>query len=150
MVALVRRLTFRRSRRKLRAHALSLRGSVVKRLIFAAAATALLSATWATPTSAAAEVLRIQADGECDVSAGDIPALPNGAEVTATVTFVKTPGGGLLVSCSGELLPGVSVPQTVQGYLRCFASETAFVWAHYVVTASGHVQITCIFPAGSV
>lgn len=125
----------------------------MRRLIFAAAATTLLAATaWATPVSAASVVFHVQqADGACGVSPGDIPALPNGAEVTgAAVTIVETPGGGVIFTCSGNLLPGVSVPGTVQGYLPCFASATAFVWGHYVVTASGHLQMTCIFPAGSV
>jgi hypothetical protein len=124
----------------------------MRRLIFAAAATALLVAAWATPASAAAVVFHIQQpDGECGVDPGDIPALPNGAQVTrAAVTIVETPGGGVIFTCSGNLLPGVSAPRTVQGYLPCWASETAFVWGHYVVTATGHLQYTCIFPAGSV
>ena len=117
-----------------------------------AAATAVLVAAWATPASAAAVVIHAQqADGQCGVDPGDVPGLPNGVRVNRGVeTIVETPGGGVNYSCSGELPPGVSVPKTTQGYLPCFASDTAFVWGHYVVTASGHLQYTCIFPAGSV
>jgi hypothetical protein len=121
--------------------------------VLLAAATGLLAAASAAPAaSAAAVVFHVQQeDGQCSVDPGDVPALPNGAMlVSAVVTIVETPGGGVNFTCSGELPPGVSVPHTVQGYLPCFASDTAFVWAHYVVTASGHLQYTCIFPAGSV
>ncbi len=42
------------------------------------------------------------------------------------------------------------IDKTVQGRLPCYASGSALVSGHYVVTVSGRLTYTCHFPAGSV
>jgi hypothetical protein len=102
------------------------------------------------PASGAAIVEKAKGDFVCSIDAGDIPGLPAIAVEDATVTIVETPNGGLMFHCSGRLPSNISVPNTRQGYLPCFASATAFVWAHYAITAGDRIQYTCRFPAGSV
>ena len=121
----------------------------MRRIIALLAAGCCVLAT--APSADAAAVVDHSNDASCGVDPGDIPALPGGVRVVSGIeTVVVTPNGGLFYSCSGSLPSGVSVGETVQGYLPCFASATAFTWGHYVVTEGGHLQYTCRFPAGSV
>jgi hypothetical protein len=104
----------------------------------------------ALPAHAAAFVDHTN-DASCGFDPGDVPAFPVGVRVVNGVqTIVETPSGVVNYTCSGDLPDGVSVPQTIEGYLPCFESDTLFVWAHYVVTLGGHLQYTCHFPPGSV
>ena len=112
--------------------------------------TAALSLTSLAPASGAAIVEKASGDFVCSIDAGDIPGLPAIAVEDATVTIVETPNGGLMFHCSGRLPSGLSVPNTRQGYLPCFASATVFVWAHYAITKGDRIEYTCQFPAGSV
>jgi hypothetical protein len=112
--------------------------------------TAALSVIPLASASGAAIVEKSSGDFVCSIDAGDIPGLPAILVEDATVTIVTKPNGGLMYHCSGRLPSSLSVPETRQGYLPCYASDTAFVWAHYVITKGGRVQYTCNFLAGSV
>ena len=105
----------------------------------------------AMPAHAAA-IVDHSNNASCGFDPGDVPAFPAGVRVVNGVeTIVQTPGGGVNYTCSGDLPDGVSVSKTIEGYdLPCFASDTAFVWGHYVVTKSGHLEYSCQFPSGSV
>jgi hypothetical protein len=102
------------------------------------------------PASGAAIVEKLRGDFACFIDPGDIPGLPGIPVQDATVTIVTLPNGGLMFHCSGALPSDITVPATREGYLPCWASETAMVPAHYAITKGGRIQYTCVFPAGSV
>lgn len=99
----------------------------------------------AQPASAAAIVFHAKGSYECGADPDDVPGLP-GFDV-ADLTVVIDATGALHVVCSGSLPDGLSVQETFVGPVLCrgdpgYADTTGRI----IVTTSGQVMITCLFP----
>jgi hypothetical protein len=122
----------------------------MRKAVLIALGAAALTLGSVAPASGADIVEKKRGEFVCSIDPGDVPGLPGIAVENATVIIVELPNGGLIFHCSGALPSDIAVPTTLEGYLPCFASETAMVPAHYAIRKGGRIQYTCVFPAASV
>jgi hypothetical protein len=106
----------------------------------------LLTLTTVGVASAAAFVERDRNNFTCGADPDDVPGLPGFGIANSTV--VVTPTGALHVTCFGALPTDLSVPSTFVGHVICRGDPgQADAVGDIVVTVSGRVTITCLFPA---
>jgi hypothetical protein len=117
----------------------------VTALVSALVGPLVIAVATTAPAHAAAVVALDRNTYVCGADPADVPGLP-GFDI-ANSTVVVAPTGAVHVTCFGELPPGLSVPTTYVGHVICRgdpgqADSTGLI----VVTVSGQVTITCLFP----
>ena len=100
----------------------------------------------AVPAAAQGATVIIERGGSsCFIAPGDLPGLTAEFQL-ASSTVTITPNGMLVVTCTGILPQGYSVPRTLTLDTLC-TGDTATTTGRLIATVSGRVSVMCRFPA---